>query len=143
MNGEKQEEVTSFKHYEATLSNDGTSTAEVRIGIAMATAAMARRSRLWISSSINFPTKNRLCKSLVVSILLYGCETRTLHAEHDCNTCWSTRAPTGDRQTTKAGLVWTRHQTLLSVQDCSPGKIEGGRRRGRQKKSWMDNVKSG
>ncbi|KAH3789389.1 hypothetical protein DPMN_167567 [Dreissena polymorpha] len=36
--------------------------------------------------------------------------------KHECNTCWSTRAPIGDRQTTKAG--WTRHKSRLSVQDC-------------------------
>ncbi|KAH3885725.1 hypothetical protein DPMN_009721 [Dreissena polymorpha] len=41
MNGEKVEEETSFKYLDATLSNDGTSTAEVRISIAMGTASMA------------------------------------------------------------------------------------------------------
>ncbi|KAH3885770.1 hypothetical protein DPMN_009768 [Dreissena polymorpha] len=41
MNGEKVEEVTSFKYLDATLSNDGTSTAEVRINIAIGTASMA------------------------------------------------------------------------------------------------------
>ncbi|KAH3787354.1 hypothetical protein DPMN_165478 [Dreissena polymorpha] len=25
----------------------------------------------------------------------------------------------GDRQTTKAGLVWTRHKTQLPVQECA------------------------
>ncbi|KAH3849984.1 hypothetical protein DPMN_092389 [Dreissena polymorpha] len=45
MNGEKLADVTSFKYLDATLSKDGTITA-VRIRIAMATTAMARRSRL-------------------------------------------------------------------------------------------------
>ena len=81
MNGEKLKEATSFKYLGATMSKDGTSTAEVRIRIALATAAMARLSRLWTSSSIRFPTKYRLFKSLVVSILLFGCETWTLHAD--------------------------------------------------------------
>ncbi|KAH3853749.1 hypothetical protein DPMN_096281 [Dreissena polymorpha] len=40
MNAEKQEIVTSFKYVDATLSKDGTSIAEVRIRVAMATAAM-------------------------------------------------------------------------------------------------------
>ncbi|KAH3692845.1 hypothetical protein DPMN_194599 [Dreissena polymorpha] len=53
-NVEKLEEVTSFKYLGTTLS-------------------------LWTSSYISFTTKYRLCKSLVVSILLYGCETWTLH----------------------------------------------------------------
>ncbi|KAH3887728.1 hypothetical protein DPMN_011747 [Dreissena polymorpha] len=45
--------------------------------------------------------------------------------EHYCNTCWSTKAPTGNGQTTKAGLVWTCHQAGLSVHDCYPGTLEG------------------
>ena len=53
--------------------------------------------------------------------LLYGAQDQRVRPEHDCNTCWAERAPTGDRQTTKAGLVWTRHQAQLFVQDCSPG----------------------
>ncbi|KAH3725173.1 hypothetical protein DPMN_051008 [Dreissena polymorpha] len=42
---------------------------------------MTKLSRLWTSSSISFPTKYRLYKSLVVSILLYGCEILTPHAD--------------------------------------------------------------
>ncbi|KAH3830317.1 hypothetical protein DPMN_103558 [Dreissena polymorpha] len=42
--------------------------------------------------------------------LLYGAQDQRVRPAHDCNTCWFTRAPTGDRQTTKFGMVWTRHQ---------------------------------
>ncbi|KAH3739157.1 hypothetical protein DPMN_045804 [Dreissena polymorpha] len=38
-----------------------------------------------------------------------------------------------DHETTKAGLVWTRHQTRLTVQDCVT--LEGCRLLGHQKKS--------
>ena len=62
MIGEKLEEVTSFKYLGAALSKDGSSTADVQIRIAIATAAMARLSRLWTSSSISFPTMYRLYK---------------------------------------------------------------------------------
>ncbi|XP_070177895.1 uncharacterized protein [Littorina saxatilis] len=74
MNGEPLEEVSSFKYLRATLSKDGTCTAEMRIRIATATAAMARLNRVW-KSSISFQTKVKLFKLLVVSIPLYGCET--------------------------------------------------------------------
>ncbi|KAH3712925.1 hypothetical protein DPMN_072685 [Dreissena polymorpha] len=53
--------------------------------------------------------------------LLHGAQDQRVRTENDCNTCWSTRAPTGDRQTTKAGLVLKRQQARLSVQNCSPG----------------------
>ena len=46
MNGQKLEEVTSFKYLGATLCNDGTCSAEIRIRIASATAAMARLNRI-------------------------------------------------------------------------------------------------
>ena len=42
MNGQKLEEVTSFKYLGAILCKDGTCSAEVRIRIASAMAAIAR-----------------------------------------------------------------------------------------------------
>ena len=41
---------------------------------------MARLERVW-KSDISFATKFRLYKSLVLSVLLYGCESWTLLAE--------------------------------------------------------------
>ncbi|KAH3884075.1 hypothetical protein DPMN_008047 [Dreissena polymorpha] len=49
MNPENLEKVTRCKYSGATPSKDGTSTAEVRIRIAMATVAMARLNRFWTS----------------------------------------------------------------------------------------------
>ena len=46
MNGPNLEEVTSFKYLGATLCEDGTHSAKVRIRIASATAAMARVNRI-------------------------------------------------------------------------------------------------
>ncbi|KAH3851965.1 hypothetical protein DPMN_094453 [Dreissena polymorpha] len=47
------------------------------------------------------------------------CISYTEQNEYVCNTCSSTRAPTGDCQT---GLRWTRHQAGLSEEDCSQGQ---------------------
>ena len=46
MNGQKLEEVTSFKYLGATLCKDATCSADVRIGIASAIVAMARLNRM-------------------------------------------------------------------------------------------------
>ena len=81
MNGQKLEEVTSFKYLGATLCKDGACSAEVRIRIASAMAAMARLNRTWRWYTISFASKFKLCKSLVTSNFLYGRETRTLLAD--------------------------------------------------------------
>ncbi|KAH3854599.1 hypothetical protein DPMN_097144 [Dreissena polymorpha] len=53
--------------------------------------------------------------------LLYGAQDQRVCPEHDCSTCWSTRAPTDDRQMTKVVLVRTCHQAQHSLKDCYPG----------------------
>ena len=77
---EKLEEVTSFKHLGVALSKDGTSTNEIRKRIAMATSTMTQLTKIW-KSSMCLTVKVKLYKSLVLSILLYGCEAWTLTAE--------------------------------------------------------------
>ena len=81
MNGQKLEEVTSFNYLGATLSKYGTCSAEVRIRIASAMAAMAKLNRIWQCNTISFISKFKLCKSVVTSILFYGCESWTLLAD--------------------------------------------------------------
>lgn len=173
MNGQKLEEVNSFKYLGATLTRDGCCTAEIRIRIGMATSAMSRLDRIWRSNSISFSTKHRLYKSLVVSILLYGCETWTLLAatekklqafenkclrkllrisyrEHKTNayvrsTVTSLVGPHEPLLATvkRRKLAWfghvTRHNTLSKT--ILQGTLEGSRRRGRPRKSWVTNIK--
>ena len=81
MNGQKLEEVTSFKYLGATLCKDGTCSAEVQIGIASAMARLMNRS--WLVNTISFTCKLKLYKSLVTSILLCGCKTWTLLADSE------------------------------------------------------------
>ena len=75
MNGQKLEEITSFQYMRATLCKDGTCSAEDRIRIASAMAAMARLNRIWRCNTIGFASRFKLYKSLVTSIILYGYET--------------------------------------------------------------------
>ena len=77
MDSQKLEKVTSFKYLGATLCKDGMCSAEVRIRMAL---AIARLNRIWQCNTISFASKFKLYKSLVTSILLYGCETWTLLA---------------------------------------------------------------
>ena len=77
MNGLKLEEVTSFKYLETTLCRDGICSAEILSRIVSAMAAIARLDRIWWGNSINFASKFKLYKSLV----LYGREAWTLLAD--------------------------------------------------------------
>ena len=173
LDGEQLEDVNSFKYLGANLPRDGSSSTEIRTRIAVATAAMAKLSRIW-KSSISFYTKFLLYKSLVLSIFLYGCESWTLLADTEKRIesfelkCWRKllRITYLDRKTNdyvrstvelyigpqepllatvkRRKLTFfghtTRHDSLCKT--IMQGTIEGGRRRGRQRKNWTDNIKS-
>ena len=172
-NGQQLEEVDAFKYLGATLTKDGRSSTEIKIRIATATSAMAKLSKIWRSKDISFSTKFKLYKALVVSILLYGCESWTMTAETTrrvqtfetkcfrrlLSIPWQARKTNEyvlAQITSLAGpqepllatvkrrkLSWfghvTRHNTLPKT--VLQGTLEGGRRRGRQAKAWMDNIK--
>ena len=81
MNGQQLEEVMAFKYLGATLTKDGRSTAEIKTRLAIATASMAKLNKIWSSKDVSFSTKIKLYKTLVLSTLLYGCESWTLTAD--------------------------------------------------------------
>ena len=83
MNGQKLVEVTSFKYLGATLCKDGTCLAEGSIRIASVMTAIARLNRLLQCNTISFASTFKLYKTLVTSILFFGCETWTLLANSE------------------------------------------------------------
>ena len=154
------------------MTNDNNCAAEMRIRLALATSALTRLNKIW-KSPIAFATKFRLYKSLVVSTLLYGCETWTLLADSErritafenksfrklLRISYKDHATNDFVRTLVEGYVgpqepllatvrrrklkWfghvSRHDTLSKT--ILQGTVEGGRRRGRQRKSWLDNIK--
>ena len=173
MNGQILEDVKDFKYLGSFVSADGSSTKEIKTRIGIATSAMTRLATIWKSNTISFRVKVRLYKSLVLSTLLYGCESWTLTADTERriqsfeNKCYRRMLHISYREhrtndyvsqlvTTHAGeqepllstvkrrkLTWyghiTRHTSLSKT--ILQGTIEGKRRRGRQRKAWMDNIK--
>ena len=71
--------VTSFKYLEAVVSDDGCKP-KVLSRIEQATAALTKLKRIW-RDNISLGLMMKLMRSLVVSIFLYACESRTLTAE--------------------------------------------------------------
>ena len=67
MNGQKLEEVTSFKYLGATLCKDGTCSAEVGITIASAMAAITKLNRIMRCSTINFASKFKFYNTSLLS----------------------------------------------------------------------------
>ena len=173
MNGQQLEEVDAFKYLGATLTKDGRSTTEIKIRIAMAISSMTKLTTIWRNREISFPTKLKLYKALIQTILLYGSESWTLTAEttkriqsfemkcyrkllgiswreHKTNEFVKSQITllAGPQEPLltiikKKKLSWfghvTRHNTLPKT--VLQGTLEGGRKRGRQTKSWMDNIK--
>ena len=80
MNGQKLETVTSFKYLGSVIMDEG-SKPEILSRIAQTTAALTRLKSAWNDRSISLSSKMRLMFSLVISILLYACESWILIAE--------------------------------------------------------------
>ena len=76
--GNKLEEVDTFVYLGSTITSDGKSDNEIRIRLAL---AMIRLYTIQNSKHINFKLKYNLYRSLVLSILTYGCETWTISVE--------------------------------------------------------------
>ena len=120
------------------------------------------------SKDITLPTKVRLVKAMVFPVVMYGCEGWTIKkAECQRNDafelqCWRRQSPLDCKEIQpvhpkgnqsfeysleglmlKLKLQYFGHlmwRTDSSKKTPMLGKIEGGRRRGRQKMRWLDGI---
>ena len=168
INGEKSDEVDSFKYLGAVVTDQG-SKPEVLSRIAQTTAALARLKTIWSNKHISLSSKIRLMRSLVTSVLFYASETWTLTAEilkklqatemrcfrkllgisyrdHITNDAVRDRIrqESGKPLSTvkKRKLKWFGQVPRSSglAKTILQGTVQGGRRRGRQKKRWENNI---
>ena len=130
---------------------------------------MTNLDSIFKSRDVTLPTKVRLVKAMVFSVVMYGCENWTIKkAEHrriDAFELWCWRR--------LLRVLWTARRSNQSIlKEISPewsleglmlklklqyfghlmqrtdsfektlmlGKIEGGKRRGRQKMRWLDGI---
>ena len=80
VNGQKLETVTRFKYLGSVITDEG-SKPEMRSRIAQATADLTRLNKTSLEWQEYFRFKIQLMHSLVISIFLHACESRTLTAE--------------------------------------------------------------
>ena len=166
--GQKLGTVTSFKYLGAVVSDDG-SKPEVLSMIAQATAAFTKLKPIWRDNNISLESKVKLMRSLVISIFLYTCESWTLTAELEkrmqafemrlLNISYKDhvtneevrrkiQAAIGEYDelltlVKKRKLRWFGHVSRSSglAKTILQGTVKGKRKRGRQKKRWVDNIK--
>jgi len=121
------------------------------------------------STDITLPTKGRLVKAMVFSVVMYGCESWTIkNAEHQRTDafelwCWRRllRVPWTARRSNQSILKeispeYSLEGLMLKLKlqyfshlmrradsfkkTLMLGKIEGRRRRGRQRMRWLDGI---
>ena len=77
------EEVDSFTYLGAQMTKDGGGTLDIKMRTALAYASFNRLNKVWNAGDISKKTKTTLFKTLVLSVLLYGCETWKMTKEEE------------------------------------------------------------
>ena len=78
--GQMREAVENFKYLGAIISNEG-SKPEILSRIAQTTTVLSRLTIIWRGKNISLASKVKLMRTLILSTLLYACESWTLTAE--------------------------------------------------------------
>ena len=81
LSGKQLEQAKQFKYLGCNMPDTGRSTNEVKMRAAMAMSSLIKVDKLWKSQKISFGVKLRLLRSIVIPVLLYGCESCTYSEE--------------------------------------------------------------
>ena len=169
IDGETMETVTDFILGGSKITADGDCSHETKISLLLGRKAMTNLDSILKSFAITLPTKVRLVKGIVFPVVMYGCESWTVKkAEHqriDAFELWFWRRFLRDPWTArrsnqsilkeispeyslqglmlKLKLQYFGHlmqRTDSLEKTLLLGKIEGRRRRGRQRMRWLDGI---
>ena len=169
IDGETMETVRDFVFLGSTITSDGDCSHKIKKCLLHGRKAMTNLDSILKSRDITLPTKVSLIKAMVFLVVMYGCESWTIKkAEHQRIDafelwCWRRllRVPwTAIRSNQsilkkispeysleglmlKLKLQYFGHlmrRTDLLEKTLMLGKIEGGRRRGRQRMRWLDSI---
>ena len=166
---EKVEAVTSFVFLGSKITADGDCSHEIKRCLLLGRKAMTNLDRMLKSRDITLPTKVCLVKAMVFLVVMYRCESWTIKKAEwqriDAFELWCWRRLLRVPWTTRRSNQLIRKEISpeysleglmlkLKLQYCGPvmqrtdslektlmlGKIEGRRRRGRQRMRWLDGI---
>ena len=168
--GEIMETGTDFIFLGSKITVDGDCTHEIKRHLFLGRKAMTQLDSLFKSRDITLPTKVHIVKAMVFPVVMYGCESWTLkkseHQRTDAFELWFwrglLRVPWTARKSNQSilkeispeylleGLMLElkllyfghlmRRRTDSLEKTLMLGKIEGRRRRERQRMRWLDGI---
>ena len=169
IDGETVETVADFIFLGSKITADGDCSHEIKRHLLLGRKVMTNLDSILKSRDITLPTKVSLVKVMVFPVVLYGCESWTIKkAEHQRIDafelwCWRRflRVPWTARRSNQSILkeispVCSLKGLMLKLKlqyfghlvqradsfekTLMLGKIEGRRRRGRQRMRWLDGI---
>ena len=167
--GKQWEQWETLFFWAPKITADGDCSHEIKRCLLLGRKAMTNLDSILKSRDLTLPTKVCLVKAMVFPVVMYGCESWTMKkAEHQRIDafelwCWRglLRVPWTARRSNqsilkeispeysleglmlKLKLQYFGHlmqRTDSFEKTLMLGKIEGGRRRGRQRKRWLDGI---
>src|SRR5678816_272526 len=115
IDGEEIQVVTSFSFLGSMIEREGRCETEVRRRIILEKSAIQGMGKIWRDRHVSMETKAGLVKSMILPIVLYGCETwtKTKAIEDKIDACemWIWRR--------SLGISWTEKSCLLYTSDAA------------------------
>ena len=169
IDGEAMETVTDFILGDSKITADGDCSHEIKRRLLLGRKVMTNLDSIFKSRDITLSTKVQLFKAIVFPVVMYGCESWTIR-KVECwriDTlelwCWSRllRVPWTARRSNPSVLKeispeYSLEGLMLKLKlqyfghlmgraesfekTVMLGKIEGRRRRGQQRFSWLDSI---
>ena len=163
----KLETRADFIFWDPKVTADGDCSHEIKRHLLLGRKVMTKLDSILKSRDITLPTKVRLVKVMVFSVVMYGCESWTVKkAEHrriDAFELWCwrrlLRVPWTAKRSNQSileeiGPEYSLEGLMLKLQyfghlmrrgdsfenTLMLGKIEGGRRRGQKRMRWLDGI---
>src|SRR5688572_9559886 len=171
LGGEELEQVTEFVYLGGLITEDARCTRDIKRRSTLACTLFGKLGKIWRDRNISTRTKLKIYETLVIPVLLYGSECWCLRKEDERKLLaiemnWLrrikrrskrdriknevTRKELGQEETVidrirKKRLTWLGHVMRMDNNRLPSmalyGYVEGTRSRGRQQKTWMDNIR--